>query len=27
LFALVDGVVEFKHGLRQYITIKPAQAA
>jgi large subunit ribosomal protein L27 len=24
LFALVDGVVEFKHGLRQYVTIKPA---
>lgn len=27
LFALVDGVVEFKQGLRQYITVKPAQAA
>lgn len=24
LFALVDGVVEFKHGLRQYICVKPA---
>lgn len=24
LFALVDGVVEFKRGLRQYITVKPA---
>jgi large subunit ribosomal protein L27 len=27
LFALVDGVVEFKQGLRQYVTIKPAVAA
>jgi large subunit ribosomal protein L27 len=26
LFALVDGVVEFKQGLRQYITIKPLAA-
>ncbi len=26
LFALVDGVVEFKQGLRQYITIKPVAA-
>ena len=24
LFALVDGVVEFKQGLRQYICVKPA---
>jgi large subunit ribosomal protein L27 len=24
LFALVDGVVEFKQGLRQYVCIKPA---
>ncbi len=23
LFALVDGVVEFKQGLRQYVTIRP----
>ncbi len=26
LFALVDGIVEFKRGLRQYITIKPLAA-
>jgi large subunit ribosomal protein L27 len=26
LFALVDGVVEFKKGLRQYITVKPLEA-
>ena len=24
LFALVDGVVEFKLGTRQYVTVKPA---
>lgn len=24
LFALVDGVVEFKQGLRQYVGVKPA---
>jgi large subunit ribosomal protein L27 len=27
LFALIDGVVEFKQGLRQSINIKPLQAA
>jgi large subunit ribosomal protein L27 len=27
LFALVDGVVEFKQGLRQSVNIKPLQAA
>jgi large subunit ribosomal protein L27 len=27
LFALIDGVVEFKQGLRHYITVKPVQAA
>jgi large subunit ribosomal protein L27 len=27
LFALVDGVVEFKQGLRQTVCIKPLQAA
>ena len=26
LFALVDGVVEFKQGLRQYVSVKPAVA-
>ena len=26
LFALVDGIVEFKRGLRQFITIKPLAA-
>jgi len=26
LFALVDGIVEFKQGLRQYITVKPVAA-
>ncbi len=26
LFALVDGVVEFKRGLRQYISVKPIAA-
>jgi len=26
LFALIDGVVEFKRGLRQYISVKPAAA-
>jgi large subunit ribosomal protein L27 len=26
LFALVDGVVEFKQGRRQYVTVKPAEA-
>ncbi len=26
LFALIDGVVEFKQGRRQYITIKPVEA-
>ena len=26
LFTLVDGVVEFKQGLRQYITVKPVAA-
>jgi large subunit ribosomal protein L27 len=25
LFALVDGVVEFKQGTRQYITVKPVE--
>jgi len=24
LFALIDGVVEFKQGLRQYVSVKPA---
>ena len=27
LFALVDGIVEFKQGLRQYVCVKPLQAA
>jgi large subunit ribosomal protein L27 len=27
LFALIDGVVEFKQGLRQSINVKPLQAA
>jgi len=27
LFALVDGVVEFKQGRRQFITVTPVQAA
>jgi large subunit ribosomal protein L27 len=26
LFALIDGVVEFKQGLRQYVSVKPAVA-
>jgi large subunit ribosomal protein L27 len=26
LFALVDGVVEFKQGLRQFVCVKPAAA-
>ncbi len=26
LFALVDGVVEFKQGLRQFISVKPVAA-
>ncbi len=26
LFALIDGIVEFKRGLRQFITIKPLAA-
>jgi len=26
LFALVDGVVEFKQGRRQYVAIKPVEA-
>jgi large subunit ribosomal protein L27 len=27
LFALVDGVVEFKMGYRHYITVKPVESA
>ena len=27
LFALIDGVVEFKQGLKHRVTVKPVQAA
>jgi large subunit ribosomal protein L27 len=26
LFALIDGVVEFKQGTRQFVTVKPVEA-